>query len=237
MPSLLFRLLLYLVNSKTDLILIITLFFLIHIIIYYTKGTFNNNNLKKEYNAKMKRIVGFMNNYILLSYLGFIIISFLLRIIYLSRKVSLKGYIKKIYSLLIFTINLAYFIILFIKCIYTSELIDKNALNSQFINDSNSIWFFYFDLCEIIFIIINIFFQFIVIIIDFGKRADDIKELFLNQINRININDFEIPSEFDNLNEKAKNEFIFNKNNMKKYEYKLNENQIDLITKLSHIRP
>ena len=60
--------------------------------------------------------------------------------------------------------------------------------------------------------------------------------MFLNQINRININDFELPSEFNNLNEKNKNEFIFNKNNIKKYEYKLNKNQIDLIKKLNHIR-
>jgi len=202
------------------------LFFLIHIIIFYVKGTFNNNNLKKEYNVRMKRIVDFMNNYILLLYLGFIIISFLLRIIYLSKKMLLKGIIKRAYYLLMFIINLAYIIVLFIKCIYTNKLI----------NDSNSIWCIYFDLSELIFTIINFFFQFAFIIICFGKKDDDIKELVLNQINRININDFKLPPEFDNLNEKAKNEFIFNKNNMKKYEYKLNENQIDLIKKLNLIR-
>jgi len=204
----------------------IILFFLIHIIIFYVKGTFNNNNLKKEYNVRMKRIVDFMNNYILLLYLGFIIISFLLRIIYLSKKMLLKGIIKRAYYLLMFIINLAYIIVLFIKCIYTNKLI----------NDSNSIWCIYFDLSELIFTIINFFFQFAFITICFGKKDDDIKELVLNQINRININDFKLPPEFDNLNEKAKNEFIFNKNNMKKYEYKLNENQIDLIKKLNLIR-
>jgi len=206
--------------------ILMILFFLIHIILFYVKGTFNNNNLKKEYNVRMKRIVDFMNNYILLLYLGFIIISFLLRIIYLSKKMLLKGIIKRAYYLLMFIINLAYIIVLFIKCIYTNKLI----------NDSNSIWCIYFDLSELIFTIINFFFQFAFIIICFGKKDDDIKELVLNQINRININDFKLPPEFDNLNEKAKNEFIFNKNNMKKYEYKLNENQIDLIKKLNLIR-
>ena len=215
---------------------IIILLFLIYIIIFYVKGTFNNDNLKKEYSAEMKRFVDFMNNYILFAYLGFIVISFLLKILFLFRKIFLKGNIKRIYTLLIFIVNLAYFIVLFIKCICTIKIIDENLLKSQLIRDSNSIWFLYLDLCTIIFTIINIFFQFALIIICFQKRGDDIKELFLIQINRININDFKLPSNLDNLNEKAKNEFIFNKNNMKKYEYKLNENQIDLITKINHIR-
>jgi len=215
---------------------IIILLFLIYIIIFYVKGTFNNDNLKKEYSAEMKRFVDFMNNYILFAYLGFIVISFLLRILFIFRKIFLKGNIKRIYTLLIFIVNLAYFIVLFIKCICTIKIIDENLLKSQLIRDSNSIWFLYLDLCTILLTIMNIFFQFTLIIICFQKRADDIKELFLIQINRININDFKLPSNLDNLNEKAKNEFIFNKNNMKKYEYKLNENQIDLITKINHIR-
>jgi hypothetical protein len=59
---------------------------------------------------------------------------------------------------------------------------------------------------------------------------------FLNQINRININDFELPEGFNELNEKDKNKMIFKKENMEKYSYYLNWEQIQLIGKINDIR-
>ena len=221
--------------------IIILLNFLIYIIVFYEKGTFNNNNLKKDYNVKKKKFVDFMNNYILLLYFAFIMLSFLLKILYLNKneKVFLKGNIKKIYYSLMFIINLTHYIVFIIKCVYISKIVREDLLpelyeergNKRIKEASNSIWFYSFDIVLIIFISIYLFSY-----IGMCENIDDIKEIFLNQINRINIDDFKLPSNFDDLNKKAKNEFIFNKNNMKKYEYKLNQNQINLIQNINDNR-
>ena len=58
----------------------------------------------------------------------------------------------------------------------------------------------------------------------------------MNQIKGINIIDFELSLEFENYNKIEKKEFIFKKENIKEYEYKLNENQINLIDKINDIR-
>ena len=45
-----------------------------------------------------------------------------------------------------------------------------------------------------------------------------------------------MPKKFNNLSEKEKNEVVFKQKNVKEYEYKLNENQINLIDKINGIR-
>ena len=46
---------------------------LIYTIAFYVKGKFNDDNLKKGYDIEKKKFVEFMNNYILLAYLLYII--------------------------------------------------------------------------------------------------------------------------------------------------------------------
>lgn len=65
---------------------------------------------------------------------------------------------------------------------------------------------------------------------------DDKKIFTLNQIKGININKYELPSDFIDLNRKLKNELIFTKENIEKYKYKLNINQIQLIKNINDIR-
>ena len=222
--------------------IMIFLLFLIYIIMFYAKGTFNNNNLKKDYNVKKKKFVDFMNNYILLLYFGFIMISVLLKIFYINKKekVFLKGNIKRIYYLLMSIIHLTHYIVFIIKCVYIRKIVLEYLLPDYSFGEykaaSNSIWFYSFDIFLITFISFYLLINYMLLIVCWCENIDDIKERFLNQIDRININDFELPSNFDDLNKKAKNEFIFNKNNMKKYEYKLNQNQINLIQNINDIR-
>ena len=45
-----------------------------------------------------------------------------------------------------------------------------------------------------------------------------------------------MPKKFNNLSEKEKNEVVFKQKNVKEYEYKLNENQINLFDKINGIR-
>ena len=65
---------------------------------------------------------------------------------------------------------------------------------------------------------------------------DDIKLNSLLEINGIKINEFKLASEFDGLDEKSKNKFVFKKENVENYRYKLNEIQINTINKINDIR-
>ena len=67
-------------------------------------------------------------------------------------------------------------------------------------------------------------------------QVEDYKSVTVNQLNGINILDYSLPINFTNFSIKEKNEEIFKKDNMKKYQYKLQDNQISLITKINNIR-
>ena len=68
------------------------------------------------------------------------------------------------------------------------------------------------------------------------NNFDDERIYILNQINGINIVNYELPLTFNDLNKNEKNKFIYKKENIEKYEYKLNKNQIILINKINDIR-
>ena len=211
---------------------------LIYIILFYAKGISNDSNLISDYNVKKKNFVDFMNKYILLSYLGFIIISILLtKLLDINKKVFLKGNIKMIYNLLIFIIDLTYFILQLIKIAYTTEIMsdllqyDKSKVNATYP-------FYFYDLALIVIYFIQLIIK-IFIIVSFIKnprKYDDMKTITLYQLNGINIRNFELSLEFDTFNEKAKNAFIFQKENIEKYEYKLSQDQINLIIEINDIR-
>ena len=76
------------------------------------------------------------------------------------------------------------------------------------------------DIIHIIYILI-LFVSYLIYFI-WDKFRDDGKQINLKQINGIIINSFNLPKEFDNYNNKSKNEFIFKKENIEKYEYDLN---------------
>ena len=70
------------------------------------------------------------------------------------------------------------------------------------------------------------------------KNDDDEKIgiYYLKQFKGINIYNYQLPSEFGDLNKKEKYALIFKKENIEQYFYKLNENQINLINKINDIR-
>ena len=65
---------------------------------------------------------------------------------------------------------------------------------------------------------------------------DDIKKYYLIQINGFDICDFELPLEFDKLNDKDKIKIIFKNENMEKYRYAFDYSQIKLIYKINQLR-
>ena len=234
-----FRMELYKQNGEYFLCLmiahIIAVFipYLIYIICFFAIGTFNDKNLLKEYNKKKKSYIDFMNNYILLGYLLIFIISYLLNILFnISKKIPLKG-LHKAKNLSIFClIDLSNFILHYFKFRYTAEILNED------IKDKTSVWFFSFDLALVCILSYFYFleFGFLFYVWIENKHYDDSKRNILIELNGIKINIFGLSSEFDVLDEKSKNELIFKKENIEKYEYELNENQINIITKINDFR-
>ena len=62
------------------------------------------------------------------------------------------------------------------------------------------------------------------------------KKYYLRKINGFDICDFELPLEFDKLNDKDKIKIIFKNENMEKYRYALDYSQRKLIDKINQLR-
>ena len=103
-------------NSCSVMVMIIDIFLnfiplMIYDIKFYAEGTFNENNIEKEYDKKKKNYVDIIDNYILLIYLVFFLIYYLLNIFYNnSDKISLKNRQKFIIFIVVFFIEVMYYI-------------------------------------------------------------------------------------------------------------------------------
>ena len=197
------------------------------------RGTPYIQDLKKGYDIRKKKYIDFIDNYIIISYLGFFIISSIIDVLLIFHKKIYVNYkTKLIFSLFQFFVFLSYSISYLIKFTYY-----VNLMEGQKKEDRKKYNFCDLYLCDII-QIIYILFLFVKYLIYFiyDKFRGDEKQIDLKQINGINIILFGLPIEFDNYNNKSKNEFIFKKENIEKYEYDLNGNQINLINNINDIR-
>ena len=142
----------------------------------------------------------------------------------------MKSYLKKAYSIFIFIIDLSQYILVIIKFCYTKNILRK---------ESKDIWFYRFDVALIVILSILYFIFVLSLFIERGVFRDyesDYKSICLVKINGINIESFNFTSEFEKLNKNEIIKFIFKKENMEKYKYKLKDNQINLIRKINDIR-
>ena len=232
---------------SSDIFFLILLFiqFLVYIILFYVIGTFNKNNLRENYNVKKKNFVDFMDNYILIPYFCFIIIKFLLiTLLFLIDKFYLTRKTKLIISILIDSIDLIHLIFYVIKTSYIQGLL-KESLASSDGDYSRKKWFYDFNISLSIFLSYYGFFIFsraVIYLCSFFVCGEELSKIgdkiliILNQINGINISDFKLPEDFDNLCQAKKDDFIFKRKNIEQYRYKLDINQINLIDKINDIR-
>ena len=204
---------------------------LIYIIMFYSKGTFNDKNLKEEYDKKKKNYVDIMNKYILLSFLAFHIIFIVLNIILLKKIFS--GFLKNtiffflyiFYCLIYLIFDIAYII----KFSFTIEIIKKLK---DIKKKAKTIWFYYFDIVLLIYMFSSLLWKFI----KFKYNIRKYKLLILNQINGFHINNFTFYLYKENSNKIGKIKKIFKKENMKEYKSELNDNQIRLINNINQLR-
>ena len=121
---------------------------------------------------------------------------------------------------------------------YIAHII-KFILTEKIINES-FLWFYHFDIAIICIMPFNLFSNLIFICIICLIKGDlsfsDAILYILRKINGFDICDFELPLEFDKLNNKDKIKIIFKKENMEKYEYKLDVAQLKLIDKINQLR-
>ena len=222
--------------------IIFSLLLLIYIIIYFVKRKFNDTILKQGYNKRKKTFIDFMDNYILLVYFGFIIVSNFINFLFMIYKnIYIKRIFKTILLLFICFVDLTHYICYIIKFVYSKNILKediiKNLKRKKNINKEikKLIWFYDFDITIIVFLSLFMFFSLIINFIAFNDIKDR-KYLYLNQINRINIDEHMLPNGFENLNEKEKKEYVFKKENIKKYVCYLVENQRNFIDKINEIR-
>ena len=208
--------------------------FVLYTIYILKEGRFNDKILKEGYNVQIKNFVDFMDNYFLVAYLVFIILKFLLLIfIFITNCIigDLDVKIKIFVSLCL--IEFLHYIMLIIKFCLAKNIINKELLETDE-SDPKLLWYtldnIMIELLPILKGAISITNYYIILVSSF------IIPPYLNQINKININEFELPEGFNKLNEKDKNKLIFKKENMEEYSYNLNFDQILLIRKLNDIR-
>jgi hypothetical protein len=152
--------------------------------------------------------------------------------------ISFKVKTRLIIFNLILLIDLFYYILLCIKYNYSHHIIFDIILKDQ--NQNNKFvdsWFINMDflilLLSPIFYIALAFFIYCIYKCNFNDLEEQM--IFkLNQFKDVNIIDFLIRKDFNNLNIKEINKLIFE--NARNYKYKLNKTQIDLIGKINEIR-
>jgi len=190
---------------------IIFIFVLIYTIILFTKGGFNYNNTKSNYNIKYFNVIKKIN-ISLFGFLGYIIASYFIIFVWATHKCYID-YDKKIIlkkCSLIFTafIYLFYDVCIIIK-LYLSYKIKKDKITLFMICDYFVIILIFLYL---VFIILIIYFYFTIA----GDGVRIIKEYILKKFQTIDIEDYELSNNFKEKNDEEKRLYITtNKNNYK----------------------
>ena len=169
--------------------------YLIYVISFFKKGKFNHKNLKKNYNENYKNVVDVMDNYVLIIYFVFIIIMIRANILLLIYECKIKWYIKIIFVFIYFLNDFFQYIIVIIKFVLTKKILEKDSRMDS--------WFYGFDIIIIVLSSVIVLGNtlFFVIEITLIKKQ---KNIILKEINRINIKKYNLPPDFDEINEKEK---------------------------------
>ena len=206
--------------------------FLVFYIKLYSKRIFKKNNLITGHNKKKKFFLKIFDYFFILLFIIYLIISLILSILFAinKKRVFNKKDILK-FEIFNFFIFLFYIIINTLKYCYIFDVIEIKSL-------SKNKWYPEFSIGLSSILVISLINNLVYLI---GKCSSednnfDLKSINLHQINGIDINVFNLPPNFDNLDKRDKNKFIFEKENMKKYRYALDNFQHQLIKKINQPR-
>ena len=132
-----------------------------------------------------------------------------------------------------FFVEFTHYIAYIIKLAFSIQLIKKEIESKP--------WFYSYDIGMIILLSPNLIYYLLIFLSSLSRDRlidGDCQIIFIKQLYGINIYKYELPYRFGKVNDKKKNEIIFEKENLAKYEYILsNSKKIDLIlNKINDIR-
>ena len=208
---------------------IIFIYILIFASIVVAKGAFDEKNTKTNYNKNYSKIIDKIN-YSLFGFLAYIIISYILIFVWATfdcyTDYGIKKLIKKISIIFLAIIYLFYEVLIIIK-LYLSYKIKKDETT----------WFMICDYILIILIFLYIIFIVIIISIYFSYAGNSVakrKKIILTKYRDIEINNFNLPDDFNKWNKTEKKEFILNNKN--RYIINITENEKDLVSLINKYR-
>ena len=237
-------LLLVLKFTNNSILIILFIYYLIYIILFYTRGKFKGGILREKYNKNRKKYIDIMDKYFLPIYFGFIIITFILYLLlFLFDKFAFKGFTKFKYLLFNFVFDFIHYILYIIKFAFTKSLIREEiskelTYENHYLMHDERLWFYTMDIHIISFLSFYIIFTLFVILaicFDYENYNDKETNILVN-ITGIKIVDYKLPENFSDLSEKERINLLFSKSNMEQYKYELNKDQITLIRKMNDIR-
>ena len=214
---------------------IMFIFFLIYLILFYAKGSFIDEKIRNNCDKNKIEFIEKMNNY-LFRYLIFLFISIVWYILCILKIISFKEIIQIIIFILIYLVDIFYYILLCIKYNYSNhiifDMILKNKNNKLF-----GFWSLNFDF--IIIIIAPIYYVAIIFFIccmykcNFYNLYDQI--IFtINQIKGINIIKLEIKLDSRFLKDEEINNLLVEYS--ENFKYELKDYQINYIKEINKIR-
>ena len=197
--------------------------------ILYFEGSFNDNNLKDNYNVKFLNIINKINTslYLLETH---ILISFFVIVCFIFNNYYFDGQkLKEIKYYILLIINSIYYIyeILIIWKLYLSYKISKGSCP----------WFM---ICDYILISIILLYIIFMIYITYnyykfsGSGIQIFKKTILTKYKNIIINEFALPTNFQNMSKLKKRNFLLN--NANKFHYTHSERHIHLINIINEFR-
>ena len=208
---------------------IIFIYILIFASLVVAKGAFDEKNTKTNYNKNYSKIIDKIN-YSLFGFLAYIIISYILIFVWATfdcyTDYGIKKLIKKISIIFLAIIYLFYEVLIIIK-LYLSYKIKKDETT----------WFMLCDYILIILIFLYIIFIVIFISIYFSNAGNSVakrKKIILTKFRDIEINNFNLPDDFNKWNKTKKKEFILNNKN--RYIINITENEKDLVSLINKYR-
>ena len=208
---------------------IIFIYILIFASIVVAKGAFDEKNTRTNYNKNYSKIIDKIN-YSLFGFLAYIIISYILIFVWATfdcyTDYGIKKLIKKISIIFLAIIYLFYEVLIIIKL----------YLSYKIYNDETT-WFMICDYILIILIFLYIIFIVIFISIYFSNAGNSVakrKKIILTKFRDIEINNFNLPDDFNKWNKTKKKEFILNNKN--RYIINITENEKDLVSLINKYR-
>ena len=208
---------------------IIFIYILIFASIVVAKGAFDEKNTKTNYNKNYSKIIDKIN-YSLFGFLAYIIISYILIFVWATfdcyTDYGIKKLIKKISIIFLAIIYLFYEVLIIIK-LYLSYKIKKDETT----------WFMICDYILIILIFLYIIFIVFIISIYFSYAGNSVakrKKIILTKFRDIEIDNFNLPDDFNKWNKTKKKEFILNNKN--RYIINITENEKDLVSLINKYR-